>query len=86
MTMTNEQATDARFEVMPAGDALTELRAIGANVKLWSAPRLGARSTIYINGANREKLAEIWCTSANNVNAASVWAAIAKVIAYQAGR
>lgn len=62
-------------ETMPRDEALAELRAVGARVRLWG-PGPGARQTIYVNGPNGEKLVEIWCSSGGFVNEDKVWVAI----------
>jgi hypothetical protein len=62
-------------ETMPREDALAELRAVGARVSLWH-PGPGGRATIYVNGQNREKLAEIWCSHSGLVSEDKVWQAI----------
>lgn len=62
---------------MTLAEAQAELAAVGANVRYWSAGRL---STLYVNGANRRKLGEIWVMTGGCPDH-QVWAAVAAVVA-----
>lgn len=66
-------------ETMTADEAIAELTAVGAKIKVWQ-PYVGARKTIYVNGNDGRKLAEIWCSAAGHVNALTLWTAVATAV------
>lgn len=81
----------ATRETMMLVEALEELRAVGADAKVW-APYAGARKTLYVNAGPRwdgfqsgvakrpPAIATLWASAGDNVDAGQVWRAVYLVV------
>jgi hypothetical protein len=65
------------LDTMPIEDAEAELRAVGADVRRWSAAGAsGLEVSLYTHG----KLVDVWCGSDGGISVAQVWRAAATVV------